>query len=82
MIPTLKQISRNMSIVCVSNRSFYFSFNMCVAYQEKDDKEGVCLSGVWSKTTRNHMKKMGVSDWNAIPENEFEILLSKKDPIK
>lgn len=58
MIPRLKQIDGrpNFHKVDVGNRTFYFSYETCVAFTDKG--EVFCCENKWGNTTGKHLNQI------------------------
>lgn len=56
----------------VGGRTFFFSYQTCVAFKGRD---GVTIASVnvWSKTTGRHLGAIGAAE--ALPNEEFEARL-------
>lgn len=65
----LKQLANNCCKVVSGKKTYYFSYEECVAYE--DEFNTVKLDKKFSATTSRHLGKMGVKDFTPIPEDYF-----------
>ena len=69
---SLNVLGPNMTRVTIGDKEFYFSYNTCVAY--RDAKKAIRTDKYFSKTTQSHLKKMGVSHFTAVSQDELNQL--------
>lgn len=68
-MPTLKQVYTNAVIVEFGYKTYYFSYETCVAI--KDQNTRFRRNQNYSKTTAKHMTLMGVKDWPQVDDQVF-----------
>lgn len=61
----------------VGPHTFYFSYQTCVAYSGPAYPKNVRIHNHWGPTTGRHMSDMGVKDWEILPDEVFEHVLTK-----
>lgn len=81
MTLSIQRINPNATILTIGSRTWYFSYQTCVAYWD-----GTSFAGVdphkgmirrqsnYSPTTAKHMSYMGVSEWPKVDDATFERL--------
>ncbi len=78
---TLNKINDNALSVTIGPRTWFFSYQTCVAYQDARpvSEGGSTMHGMrrqsnYSVTTAKHMNYMGVSEWPKVDDATFERL--------
>lgn len=66
----LRQITDNFTAVTHDSRTWYFSYETCVAYED----ELVCirLDKPFSATTKRHINKTDIKSFTLVSESEFQ----------
>lgn len=64
-------------IVEVGAHTYYFSYQTCVAYCGPAWPKCVRIHNHWGPTTGRHMSDMGVKQWEILPDEVFEEVLTK-----
>jgi hypothetical protein len=70
----LKQLATNCFKVVSGKKTYYFSYETCVAYE--DEFNAVRLDKKISVTTSRHRVKMGVNSFTPLPEDYFLTFIS------
>lgn len=58
--------------VTIGNKELFFSYATLVAVNAPDGGGQLRSDSNFSPTTSRHMGRMGVSDWNKVPQEELE----------
>lgn len=69
MIPTIKHLYPNATIVEFGYKTYYFSYETCVAIRDQNTR--FRRNQNYSRTTTKHMGLMGVKDWPQVDDNTF-----------
>ena len=64
-------------IVEVGPHTFYFSYRTCVAYTGPAYPKSIRIQNHWGPTTGRHLSDMYVKDWEVVPDELFEHVLTK-----
>ena len=75
MTLSINRLNPNCTTFTVGNRTWYWSFNNCVAYKSDAIEDGplqVRARSDFSITTAKHLNYMGVSDWPRVDDATFE----------
>ena len=70
----LKKLGTNYLKVVSGKKTYYFSYETCVAYE--DEFNAVRLGEKISATTSRHLGKMGVKDFTPLPKDYFITFIS------
>lgn len=66
----VRKISANFVAITHDNRTWYFSYETCIAYE--DELVCVRLDKDFSYSTTKHINKTQIKDFTPIPESEFQ----------
>ncbi len=77
MIPKIESPYPNTSIIYIDTETFYYSYETCVAYSNRNYNLDIRLNKKISQTTSKHMSKLNLNLFCAIDEEEFKILIEK-----
>lgn len=75
MIPQLKIIKANATIVEIGDIELYFSYETCVAMRNYPMDVAVQTDKKYSRTTTKHINEMGAGGFKVIEEKAFADLL-------
>ena len=66
----LKKISANLVAVTHDHRTWYFSYETCIAYED----ELVCIrmNKYFSSSTTRHINETEIKTFTPVPESEFQ----------
>lgn len=79
MIPrALHNETANIAVIELGRVTLYFSYRACIAASGPDGSYRNERYVRYSATTTKHARNMGVADWQAIPEAEFDCFVSKQ----
>ena len=68
--PTINRINPNATVITAGERTWYFSYQTCVAYRVADKQ--FRRDRNYSVTTAKHLNYMGVADWPRVDDATFE----------
>lgn len=71
---SINRVNGNATIVTAGDRTWYFSYGTCVAFEHLTDNGVVRVrrESNYSVTTAKHMNAMGVKDWKKLDDTSFE----------
>lgn len=75
MIPKLRLLKANQTIVEFEKVSLYFSYETCVALRNYDTMQNLVTTQSYSRTTSKHINEMGAGNFTKVSPEEFAKVL-------
>ena len=69
---SVRQHNGNASEFTVGGKTWYFSYQTCVAFEDLENHRRIRRDQNYSVTTAKHMGFMGVKDWRKVDDATFD----------